>query len=158
MLRFWGRGFDLSLQMAMFVEYCARVSQLQKQCVAHHKLRIFLLLPCCFEKILLLSTGCHIFFTLCFLRIGSKVQLFFLFKLTLFFGRSHFQLLKLGWRLVASDPSFSLQPIARVAPDTWYLHHFLGCRGVPAPFSGLQGGTCTIFWAAWGYLHQFPPP
>ena len=52
------------------------------------------------------------------LRIGSKVQLFFLFKLTFVFDRSHIQLLKLGWRVVASDPSFSLQPIARVAPDT----------------------------------------
>ena len=107
-------GFEAS----MFAEYCAQVSQLQKQCVAHHQLRIFLLLLCCFETNLLLSTGCHNFFALCFLRIGSKVQLFFLFKLTLFFGRSHFQLLKLGWRVLACDPSFSLQPIARVAPDT----------------------------------------
>jgi hypothetical protein len=56
------------------------------------------------------------------LRIGSKVQLFFLFKLTFVFDRSHIQLLKLGWRVVASDPSFSPQAIARIAPVEKYVN------------------------------------
>jgi hypothetical protein len=80
------------------------------------------------------------------LRIGSKVQLFRLFKLTIFFDRSHFQLLKLGWRVVASDPSFSLQPIAGVAPGalTLKMGNFVQFNAFAAHFGDPKRKQCLL--------------
>ena len=95
-----------------------------------------------FDGVVTISLPCAFFL----LRIGSKVQLFRLFKLTIFFDRSHFQLLKLGWRVVASDPSFSLQPIAGVAPGalTLKMGNFVQFNAFAAHFGDPKRKQCLL--------------